>query len=82
MIYAGMSSQAEGFFAGLIEQGLPGKQSYGFHTTTLVVDTILIREPSALFGMSLTARDVGSAELTIGGYDKSKFQGNIPILFI
>ncbi|KAI0930283.1 hypothetical protein AcV5_007040 [Taiwanofungus camphoratus] len=73
----GMSSQAEGFFAGLIEQGLPGKQSYGFHTTTLVVDTILIREPSALFGMSLTARDVGSAELTIGGYDKSKFQGDL-----
>ncbi|KAI0930282.1 hypothetical protein AcW1_009018 [Taiwanofungus camphoratus] len=50
----GMSSQAEGFFAGLIEQGLP-----------------------ALFGMSLTARDVGSAELTIGGYDKSKFQGDL-----
>lgn len=50
----GMSSRAQGFFAGLISQGLP-----------------------SMFGMYLTPRSVGGAELTIGGYDSSKFSGNV-----
>ncbi|KAL6301849.1 acid protease [Sparassis latifolia] len=50
----GMSTTGQGFFTGLISQGLP-----------------------ALFGMYLTPRAVGNAELTIGGYDDTKFQGNV-----
>ncbi|KAF9818494.1 hypothetical protein IEO21_02732 [Rhodonia placenta] len=50
----GMSSQAAGFFAGLIDQGYP-----------------------SLFGMYLTPKSVGNAELTIGGIDDSKYSGDL-----
>ncbi|GBE81124.1 Rhizopuspepsin-4 [Sparassis crispa] len=50
----GMSSQAGGFFSGLVQQGLP-----------------------SLFGMYLTPEAVGNAKLTIGGYDNTKFQGDL-----
>ncbi|KAG6828205.1 hypothetical protein H0H92_008778 [Tricholoma furcatifolium] len=49
----GMGATAEGFFAGLVEQGLP-----------------------SLFSLYLTPIAIGNAELTIGGIDTTKFQGN------
>ncbi|KAI0785623.1 acid protease [Abortiporus biennis] len=52
----GMSARAQGFFAGLISQGLP-----------------------SLFGMFLTPNSVGNAELTLGGFDSTKFTG--PLTF-
>ncbi|THU95408.1 acid protease [Dendrothele bispora CBS 962.96] len=50
----GMGARAQGFFASLINQGLP-----------------------ALFGMFLTPNSIGNAELTIGGIDESKFDGDL-----
>ncbi|KAF9023230.1 acid protease [Hymenopellis radicata] len=50
----GMGARAQGFFAGLIDQGLP-----------------------SLFSLLLTPNDVGCAELTIGGIDESKFEGDL-----
>ncbi|OBZ68172.1 putative vacuolar protease A [Grifola frondosa] len=50
----GMSSMAQGFFASLIEKGLP-----------------------SLFGMFLTPKAVGHAELTIGGIDHRKFHSDL-----
>ncbi|KAK7472672.1 hypothetical protein VKT23_000785 [Stygiomarasmius scandens] len=50
----GMGARAQGFFASLINQGLP-----------------------ALFGMFLTPNAIGNAELTIGGIDDSKFDGDL-----
>ena len=51
-ITLGMSAQAQGFFAGLISQGLP-----------------------SLFSLLLTPKRVGNAEMTLGGFDSSKFIG-------
>lgn len=50
----GMSTQAQGFFAGLVQQGLP-----------------------AMFGMYLTPKIIGNAELTLGGVDESKIFSDI-----
>ncbi|KAF9051126.1 acid protease [Hymenopellis radicata] len=50
----GMGALAQGFFAGLIDQGLP-----------------------SLFSLLLAPNDVGGAELTIGGSDESKFEGDL-----
>ncbi|KAJ3480344.1 hypothetical protein NLI96_g8429 [Meripilus lineatus] len=50
----GMSAQAQGFFAGLISQGLP-----------------------SLFSLLLTPNSVGNAEMTLGGFDSSKFIGDL-----
>lgn len=50
----GMSTMANGLFAGLEAQGLP-----------------------SLFSLFLTPQAVGNAELTLGGIDTTKFQGNL-----
>ncbi|KAJ7282990.1 acid protease [Mycena rebaudengoi] len=50
----GMAARAQGFFAGLVSQGLP-----------------------SLFSLYVTPLAVGGAELTVGGIDTSKFQGNL-----
>jgi hypothetical protein len=66
---SGMSAQAQGFFASLVDQGLPCKSchtSFGFSR--------LIFSP-ALFSLFVTPNAVGGAELTIGGIDESKFNG-------
>ncbi|PFH53799.1 hypothetical protein AMATHDRAFT_1026 [Amanita thiersii Skay4041] len=49
----GLGAQAVGFFAAVVNQGLP-----------------------SLFGLFVTPQSVGNAELTIGGVDNTKFQGN------
>lgn len=54
-----MSARAQGFFEGLISQGLP-----------------------SLFSLFLTPNSVGNAEMTLGGIDKTKFQGDTPAIVL
>jgi len=66
-----MGPTAEGFFASVINQGLPCE----IHDRPSTIHDMLIPRETALFSMHLTPKAVGNAELTIGGIDHTKFKG-------
>lgn len=69
----GLGTEPDSFFGALVEQGLPGKISSSYK----ICETrshILLSALSALFSFYLTPKTIGSAELTLGGIDYSKFK--------
>jgi hypothetical protein len=61
-----------GIFSAFIEQGLPCKKvssCLGSFSTQLQI--------IALFSLYLTPKSVGNAEITLGGIDESKINGEI-----
>jgi hypothetical protein len=69
----GLGLESGSFFQSLTDQGLPRKRVTSF----LAVSHHAHISPSfaALFSLFLTPDKVGSAELTLGGTDPSKFSG-------
>lgn len=69
-----MGATAVNVFGGLVNQGLPCKIWFITHNVrSLIIVT-------ALFSMFLTPNAVGEAELTFGGIDNTKFQGEFKVL--
>ncbi len=71
---SGMGATAVNVFGGLVNQGLPCK------TWFIVRNVRLLTVVTALFSMFLTPNAVGEAELTFGGIDSTKFQGESKVL--
>lgn len=69
-----MSASAQGFFASLVDQGLPCERSLALSLLRLT-DVLFC---AALFSMYITPQAVGNAELTLGGIDDTKFTGRLP----
>jgi hypothetical protein len=79
----GMGYSADGtVFQNLVNQGLPGKRFLSdlHNAPVLIIYRYSILLTKAVFGMWLTPKSVGGAELTLGGIDNSKFSG--PITYI
>ena len=71
-----MGSVAQGIFAALIQQGLPGKNTRLYLAGFPKAQIRII----ALFSLYLTPQSVGNAEMTIGGIDESKFIGAMTLI--
>lgn len=71
-----MGATAVNVFGGLVNQGLPCKIWF------IARNARLLTLVAALFSMFLTPNAVGEAELTFGGIDNTKFQGEFEVLML
>lgn len=70
----GMGAQAQGFFASVVKQGLPGTPSL----VLSLLPSAHINFRKAVFSLYLTPNNSGkTAELTLGGIDSTKFTGSL-----